>query len=170
MIVRGMHKRIDPNRPAHLLQVAWRRSIPYRGIGGAHLGSRGDGEGAKERGRGRGKYIMSGRTLKSLRTVVNLCRHSSHFLFIFSQPNFWELHLKMCDEDAAALVVDNGSGMCKAGFAGDDAPRAVFPSIVGRPRHQVWKIRTKVKLNRSKQALKTQPQTRDWSKNNQANS
>ncbi|KAM7338838.1 hypothetical protein ACRRTK_002322 [Alexandromys fortis] len=26
--------------------------------------------------------------------------------------------------------------MCKASFAGDDAPRAVFPSIVGRPRHQ----------------------------------
>ena len=43
----------------------------------------------------------------------------------------------MCDEESAALVVDNGSGMCKAGFAGDDAPRAVFPSIVGRPRHQV---------------------------------
>jgi actin-related protein len=42
----------------------------------------------------------------------------------------------MCDEDVAALVVDHGSGMCKAGFAGDDAPRAVFPSIVGRPRHQ----------------------------------
>merc|ERR1712139_489881 len=42
----------------------------------------------------------------------------------------------MCDEDMAALVVDNGSGMCKAGFAGDDAPRAVFPSVVGRPRHQ----------------------------------
>merc|ERR1712037_33529 len=43
---------------------------------------------------------------------------------------------KMCDDEVAALVVDNGSGMCKAGFAGDDAPRAVFPSIVGRPRHQ----------------------------------
>jgi len=42
----------------------------------------------------------------------------------------------MCDDDVTALVVDNGSGMCKAGFAGDDAPRAVFPSIVGRPRHQ----------------------------------
>jgi len=26
--------------------------------------------------------------------------------------------------------------MVKAGFAGDDAPRSVFPSIVGRPRHQ----------------------------------
>jgi actin-related protein len=37
--------------------------------------------------------------------------------------------------DVQALVVDNGSGMCKAGFAGDDAPRAVFPSIVGRPKH-----------------------------------
>ncbi|KAE9546259.1 hypothetical protein FO519_010529, partial [Halicephalobus sp. NKZ332] len=27
-------------------------------------------------------------------------------------------------EEIAAVVVDNGSGMCKAGFAGDDAPRA----------------------------------------------
>jgi len=41
----------------------------------------------------------------------------------------------MAEEDVQALVVDNGSGMCKAGFAGDDAPRAVFPSIVGRPKH-----------------------------------
>jgi len=40
----------------------------------------------------------------------------------------------MGDEEVAAMVVDNGSGMCKAGFAGDDAPRAVFPSIVGRPK------------------------------------
>jgi actin-related protein len=42
----------------------------------------------------------------------------------------------MDDDEAHALVCDNGSGMVKAGFAGDDAPRAVFPSIVGRPRHQ----------------------------------
>ncbi|XP_064086520.1 actin-like [Macrobrachium nipponense] len=43
----------------------------------------------------------------------------------------------MCDdEDAATLICDNGSGLVKAGFAGDDAPRAVFPSIVGRARHQ----------------------------------
>lgn len=40
------------------------------------------------------------------------------------------------DEDTAPLVIDNGSGMIKAGFAGDDTPRAVFPCIVGRPRHQ----------------------------------
>jgi actin-related protein len=37
-------------------------------------------------------------------------------------------------EEVQSLVVDNGSGMCKAGIAGDDAPRAVFPSIVGRPK------------------------------------
>jgi len=42
----------------------------------------------------------------------------------------------MGEEQEEALVVDNGSGMVKAGFSGEDAPRAVFPSIVGRPRHQ----------------------------------
>ena len=30
-------------------------------------------------------------------------------------------------------MIDNGSGLCKAGFAGDDAPRIVSPSVVGRP-------------------------------------
>jgi len=39
------------------------------------------------------------------------------------------------NDENQPLVVDNGSGMVKAGFAGDDAPRSVFPSIVGRPRH-----------------------------------
>lgn len=34
-----------------------------------------------------------------------------------------------------AVVIDNGSGMCKAGFAGDDTPKIVFPSIVGRPHY-----------------------------------
>jgi len=43
----------------------------------------------------------------------------------------------MSEEDPQALVVDNGSGMCKAGFAGDDAPRSVFPSITGRPKTEV---------------------------------
>jgi len=42
----------------------------------------------------------------------------------------------MSDNDACAIVLDNGSGMMKAGYAGDDAPRAVFPSVVGRPKHR----------------------------------
>lgn len=40
------------------------------------------------------------------------------------------------DDDLAVVVIDNGSGMCKAGFAGDGAPRSVFPNIVGRPQPQ----------------------------------
>jgi len=39
------------------------------------------------------------------------------------------------NDETVAVVLDNGSGMMKAGFAGDDAPRSVFPSIVGKPRH-----------------------------------
>jgi len=43
----------------------------------------------------------------------------------------------MADEDEqAAVVVDNGTGQMKAGFSGDDAPKCVFPSVVGRPRHE----------------------------------
>ena len=36
-------------------------------------------------------------------------------------------------DDNIALVLDNGSGMCKAGFAGEDIPRAIFPTVTGRP-------------------------------------
>ncbi|KAJ3678164.1 hypothetical protein LUZ60_001967 [Juncus effusus] len=36
------------------------------------------------------------------------------------------------DDDIQPLVLDFGSGMVKAGFAGDDAPKAVLPTIVGR--------------------------------------
>ncbi|EFA75603.1 hypothetical protein PPL_11109 [Heterostelium album PN500] len=37
--------------------------------------------------------------------------------------------------EKVSLVIDIGSGMCKAGFAGDDTPRSIFPTIVGGPRH-----------------------------------
>ncbi len=36
--------------------------------------------------------------------------------------------------DTTALVIDNGTGTVKAGIAGDDAPRAVFRTIVGKPK------------------------------------
>lgn len=38
------------------------------------------------------------------------------------------------DEEHRCIVIDNGSDTMKVGFAGDDAPRSVFPSVVGRPR------------------------------------
>lgn len=38
--------------------------------------------------------------------------------------------------DKPHLIIDNGSGYCKAGFSGEEGPRAVFPCIVGRPKVQ----------------------------------
>jgi actin, other eukaryote len=38
-------------------------------------------------------------------------------------------------EDNQILVIDTGSGVVKAGFSGEDAPRSIFPSIVGRPKN-----------------------------------
>lgn len=40
----------------------------------------------------------------------------------------------MEEEEKPALVIDNGSAMIKAGFAGEDAPVAIFPSVVARPK------------------------------------
>merc|ERR1712157_407166 len=54
--------------------------------------------------------------------------------FQYVTPRVCRRFAIMGDDEVAALVCDNGSGMVKAGFAGDDAPRAVFPSIVGRPK------------------------------------
>ena len=34
------------------------------------------------------------------------------------------------------IVIDNGGGLLKAGFAGENAPRVVFPTIVGHPRNR----------------------------------
>ncbi|KAH9409175.1 actin [Tyrophagus putrescentiae] len=36
------------------------------------------------------------------------------------------------DDDIAPIVIDSGSSMTRAGFGGEDAPRAVFPSVVGQ--------------------------------------
>ena len=40
-------------------------------------------------------------------------------------------------EEGTAVVIDNGSGSIRAGAAGDNAPRAVFQPVVGRPRTKV---------------------------------
>jgi len=34
----------------------------------------------------------------------------------------------------AAVVIDNGSGVVKAGFNSENRPVSIFPSVVGRPR------------------------------------
>ena len=42
----------------------------------------------------------------------------------------------MSDEEALAVVIDNGSGMCKAGFEAEESPKCAFPSIVGYPKQK----------------------------------
>jgi len=37
--------------------------------------------------------------------------------------------------ETKAMVIDNGSGMCKAGFSGEAQPRTVFPEVVGKPKN-----------------------------------
>ena len=54
-------------------------------------------------------------------------------------------------DDLAALVIDSGSSVCKAGFAGHDRPRVCISSVVGRPtahhqhQHQHHQSSTSIK-------------------------
>lgn len=41
-------------------------------------------------------------------------------------------------DEEVVIIIDNGSGVCKAGLSCDEAPRAVFPESLGRPR-KVWR-------------------------------
>lgn len=38
--------------------------------------------------------------------------------------------------DLPAVVIDNGTGMIKAGIAGDEAPKVYFPTVVGKPKFE----------------------------------
>ena len=39
-------------------------------------------------------------------------------------------------ESGRPIVIDNGTGRIKAGFADDEAPKCIFPSVVGRPKQK----------------------------------
>ena len=39
------------------------------------------------------------------------------------------------DDYSTSVFIDNGSGACKAGFAGEPSPRAIIPSVVGSAGH-----------------------------------
>ena len=41
----------------------------------------------------------------------------------------------MADLHNTPIVIDNGSGTIRAGYAGEDQPKCFFPSYVGRPKH-----------------------------------
>ena len=50
------------------------------------------------------------------------------------QSTRYIIHPSGGEVEETAIILECGSALIKAGFAGDDAPRAVFPSLVGRPR------------------------------------
>ncbi|XP_016988807.1 actin-like protein 53D [Drosophila rhopaloa] len=63
-------------------------------------------------------------------------KRAQELLYKYLQPTCEDMSSE--DEGTArqpAVVIDNGSGVCKAGFSTEDTPQVVFPSIVGRPRH-----------------------------------
>ena len=39
-------------------------------------------------------------------------------------------------EETPAVVIDNGSGIIKAGISGEEGPKAYFPSVVGVPKYK----------------------------------
>lgn len=43
---------------------------------------------------------------------------------------------KMSLNEKTSVVIDNGSGNMKAGFSGEETPRHVFPTVVGRPKNE----------------------------------
>merc|ERR1719451_176013 len=46
------------------------------------------------------------------------------------------------EEEKPAIVVDNGSGMMKAGCSGEDAPKVTFSSVVGYPKQKTALVGT----------------------------
>ena len=42
----------------------------------------------------------------------------------------------MSEVTGKPLVIDNGTGLSKNGYAGEDQPRTVFPTLVGYPKYQ----------------------------------
>ena len=47
--------------------------------------------------------------------------------------------------DVNAVIKDNGSCQCKIGIAGNDVPKAIFSTIVGKPKNQGFNIGTDLK-------------------------
>jgi actin-related protein len=41
-------------------------------------------------------------------------------------------------DESEAIVLDNGSGFFKAGYAGEDTPRTLFPTCTGKVKNPEW--------------------------------
>ncbi len=71
---------------------------------------------------------MSDFSEKQLQGVVEALRQHQRAAGVTSRP---------LRSPSKAVVLDNGSGMMKLGFAGDDNPRVQLPAVVGRDKRGV---------------------------------
>ena len=82
--------------------------------------------------------------LQSRPLILAICRcryevftspHPSAYKQRLQQNRALFLDSNMAEIHNAPIVLDNGSGTIRAGFAGEDLPKCYFPSFVGRPKH-----------------------------------
>lgn len=78
---------------------------------------------------GGGEYIAFRFLLLLLHTLISY-ELTLFYLFIYL---FFLLGLVWLADEVSAIVIDLGSHTCKAGYAGEDAPKAVFPSVSSVP-------------------------------------
>ncbi|KAJ5068201.1 actin-10-related [Anaeramoeba ignava] len=58
-------------------------------------------------------------------------------------------------EDTESIVIDNGSGIIKTGFGGEEAPKSIFSTIIGTPKHEeIIKEKQKKKIYIGEEAQK----------------
>ena len=87
-------------------------------------------------------YIQAAHLIQQTNSSLenNLTQLSKKGNDYLSQLNQLKSEMQTIDTDSStdevsAIVIDMGGCNMKAGFSGDDTPRAVFPPVVGRPKH-----------------------------------
>lgn len=54
---------------------------------------------------------------------------------ILNNYNF-KIRGSMLTQTTQTIVIDNGTGIIKGGLSGDEAPRSIFPNLVGKPKNE----------------------------------